>query len=245
MPTGKPNAPEYLHVEPGEQWQVGEAHRFACGDVVAGTDLDRLISGPRIDLLWSDPPWIDGQAKLYHGMSGLSDAELHPAQTILCAVVRPAQRRHLLAYVEVGLPTVEAFRATLEALGAVITGQWTITCYRREIALLAADWRPEPAEDHPDFRGLDDADAPRVAMVRRGSRGVVLDPCCGLGKTSRAAALAGWSSLNHDLVPDRVARAMESLSRLTGAEARLAAARGSGAPGDRRQAGQAASRAGQ
>ena len=218
-----PRKPRWLRVEPGEEWHVGR-HWFACGDVVGGAELSRLTSGPQIDLVYSDPPWIDGQAKLYFNQSGRDAGELHPALAILAAVVGPARERGLLAYVEVGLPTLDTFVTALAGLGAKLTGVWDdVYCYRRRIGLLAADFRPQPVEDHPDFGGLDDAETPLVAMQRRGLRGVVLDPCCGLGKTSRAAVLAGWSSLNHDLVPDRVARAAEAVSDMTGARPVVAA----------------------
>ena len=40
----------------GDLWQLGE-HRLLCGDSVSTTDLDKLICGDKIDMLFTDPPY--------------------------------------------------------------------------------------------------------------------------------------------------------------------------------------------
>ncbi len=41
---------------PGEVYRLGP-HRLLCGDATSVTDLEKLLEGEQVDLLWTDPPY--------------------------------------------------------------------------------------------------------------------------------------------------------------------------------------------
>jgi len=42
--------------KPGEVYELGP-HRLICGDATSVTDLEKLLAGDQVDLLWTDPPY--------------------------------------------------------------------------------------------------------------------------------------------------------------------------------------------
>ena len=195
-------------------------HLFACGDAEDGRELAALVEAGPPTLLYFDPPWNDALATRYRTMAGFDGPKGRRtrAADLLPRLLDPARRLGLLAYLESGLPSTEAVVAIAQGAGATITGQWRIYGWGRQLDLIAADFAAQPQGRHPDFTGIEDSTTPDMAFGFH-PRGVVLDPCCGLGFTSRAAARSGWVSLNHELNPRRMAQAVRSLSRAIGAQA--------------------------
>ena len=225
MPAGYPKlATRLTDVRYGDLWGVGQ-HRFVCGDAEDGVEMHRLTDGEHIDLVYSDPPWNNGDAKSWRTQSKRDGAVGRNvvATDVVPKILSVAQARGLLAYVESGLPTLDGFITMLRAMDATIVGQWetwTTVNKKRKNALIAADFGQHTVR-LPDFTGMGDGVTPGYAMRAWGHTGTVLDPCSGLGFTSRNAAESGWRSLNHELNPNRMARAMESLEDLTGQTAQL------------------------
>ncbi len=59
---------------PGEVYQLGP-HRLLCGDATSVTDLEKLLDGAKVDLLWTDPPYnVDYQGKTKRKLSIKNDA---------------------------------------------------------------------------------------------------------------------------------------------------------------------------
>ena len=50
------NPPEEPKAKPGDIYQLGR-HRLMCGDAINITDVEKLIAGERIDMLFTDPPY--------------------------------------------------------------------------------------------------------------------------------------------------------------------------------------------
>ena len=55
-PDAVPEPPDEAVTQPGDLWILGE-HRLLCGDSAKEADLDRLLDGAVIDLLYCDPPY--------------------------------------------------------------------------------------------------------------------------------------------------------------------------------------------
>ena len=51
-----PEAPAEPVTQPGDVWLLGK-HRVMCGDSTAITDVERLMDGNRVDLIFTDPPY--------------------------------------------------------------------------------------------------------------------------------------------------------------------------------------------
>ncbi|MBI2388655.1 MAG: DNA modification methylase [Deltaproteobacteria bacterium] len=59
-PIDPPSDPES---KPGEVYTLGP-HRLICGDATCVTDLDKLLGGEQVNLLWTDPPYnVDYEGK--------------------------------------------------------------------------------------------------------------------------------------------------------------------------------------
>ena len=51
-----PEAPEQPATRPGDVWLLGR-HRVMCGDSTAITDVDKLLAGAQVELVYTDPPY--------------------------------------------------------------------------------------------------------------------------------------------------------------------------------------------
>ncbi len=63
-----PEAPAEPVTKPGDVWLLGK-HRVMCGDSTAITDVERLMDGNRVDLIFTDPPYNVA----FNGRSGKHD----------------------------------------------------------------------------------------------------------------------------------------------------------------------------
>ena len=55
-PDAIPDAPEEPISKLGDLWLLGE-HRVLCGDSTVLTDVERLMDGALVDIVWTDPPY--------------------------------------------------------------------------------------------------------------------------------------------------------------------------------------------
>jgi len=203
----------------GDVWAVDTRagqHFFVCGDLEGGTPLFDVLKGNRPHLMYVDPPYNSGVARSYRTKAGV-DVRAVDIVELWSAALGPAAQYRILAYVETGVAQREALRRLGVEMGAVVSGDWDITYYRKKpAALLAIDFRLDPDEGHPDFAGMDDEHTP-LAALKYHQTGRVLDPCAGRGLTARAAFEAGWESVSHELSPFRLAEALKQFSLISGA----------------------------
>jgi hypothetical protein len=191
-------------VLPGTSWMCGR-HLFTCVSAFEVTTLGAIT------LVYSDPPWNQGNVNSFRTKAGLGRAEhtwldLYSHARALAGVAP--------CFLEGGVrqaPEVQAMLAGRVPFRHVIR-QWPITYYRRQRAVLHYTG-PDPGALDPS--GLDDDDTP-VYVLARFPAGTVGDPCAGRGLTSRAAEAAGWASVNTELHPARVSAALARLRAMTG-----------------------------
>jgi len=208
-----------IPVQPGDIWRVGE-HIFVCGDIEgdqASSPLSTLLKSHPPTLIYADPPWGSGLARSYRTKAGSDNGSGRAVDfpNLIRSLLLPAKTYKTVAYVENGVREERVLKETLIEMGATITGHWNTTYYKTKPAILyAADFRPVPQTDHPDFTGVDDEYTPLMAL-RHHPVGTVLDPCAGRGLTARTAQTLGWKSINHELSPYRMAEALDSIFRMT------------------------------
>jgi hypothetical protein len=186
-------------VQAGQTWQAGE-HLFVCGSMFG-------LPTPRPSLVYADPPWDQGLYKTFHTHAGLAQPS-RPWTDLYQRIV----------FLSAGAPCfIEGSTAQEQEAAAVLDGiggaecyaVWTIRSQFRRWCVLHYTGPPLPAE-LPDLTGMRD-DQTVAAVLGTYAPGLVLDPCCGLGITSRAAQAAGWRSVNYELHPRRMSRAMAQL----------------------------------
>jgi hypothetical protein len=185
-------------VEPGQVWRA-QGHLFLCGSMF------NLEPPERPTLVYADPPWDQGLYKSFHTHAGLA-APSHDWTDLY--------RR--IAELAAGAPCfIEGSHAQHETVASLLDGQgetyaaWPIeSAFKRGCVLHYCG--PTLPRHLPDLAGVPDYETPGLIMGAY-PPGIVLDPCCGLGFTSRAAKRGGWHSINFELHPRRMSRAMAQL----------------------------------
>jgi hypothetical protein len=190
-------------VEEGQQWRIGD-HLFICGSMF---DIE-LPAKPY--LVYSDPPWNQGNLASFHTKAGLPRPE-HTWLDVYRRIIELAA----------GAPCfMEGGRQQAPHIADICLGEpfyvmWPITYYRKHPAVL--HYCGPPLDPMVDLAGLDDDDTPgRVMAAYPPWEADVLDPCAGRGTTSRAAQAAGWPSVNIELHPRRISAALARLAAITG-----------------------------
>lgn len=196
----------------GQVWAVGN-HHFGCFDVVEDyAQVDAYVqqmAGGEVTLLYADPPWSDGQQNQFRTLNDLPPTP-YPWPEIFKSV---------LALVPYHVPRwIVGDRYSQEAVAelADTRQRWALPAFStpRVIGILHyAGYTPPPPG--PSYEGVKDQKLPERIMERY-PQGVVLDPCAGLGITSRCAERLGWQSVSSELSPHRVSVALRKMEKLTG-----------------------------
>lgn len=193
-------------------------HRLLAGATSAST-LASLMRGELADVLYSDPPWGEGNAKYWrtHARVPCPSApwlEVKSGLREALALVRPGAP----VWIEMGERWVDEIVTLLHVAGFDVSRHWT-TRYRSggellPCALLYSGPELPASFDPSDLRG---AALPRrclaASVLPRGSR--VLDPFCGKGYTARAAQVNGLRFRGLELNPHRLGYTEQWLRRMS------------------------------
>jgi hypothetical protein len=204
--TGGLNYP----VQPGEVWRA-DHHVIACGDLEAGDGLRLIDRFGAPDLVYSDPPWNDGNAGAFRSKAGIPrKVNFTEFLDQLLTVVRMARRD---VFLEMGIANTPHLMDLAELHGGEVVRRWPITYYRRHpCMLLHLRWQG-PAADVDGLAGMDDEDTPGAALkacMRPGD--VVMDPCTGRGLTAFTVATAGRTFHGLELSPWRMSCTLTRLA---------------------------------
>jgi hypothetical protein len=199
-------------VQPGDVWRAGP-HVIACGDLEAGDGL-RLIDRFGVpDVVYSDPPWNDGNAGAFRTKAAMPrKVDFTQFLRALLNVVRTARRD---VFLEMGLAKTPLLMDLIAQHGGQVMRCWSITYYRRHpCALLHLRWQGESAVVD-GLTGMDDDDTPAAALgaCLRASD-VVMDPCTGRGLTAFTVATAGRTFMGLELSPWRMSCTLTRLATL-------------------------------
>jgi hypothetical protein len=214
-------------VRHGDIWRVG-AHLFGCGDIEEGSVLAALLAlAAPLTLVYADPPWTSANATTYRAMSGRERARKADWRSVFARALTPARDRKLLCDTEMGWnPRGEAMRLA-RGMGAAcpwwepVKYPWTTS------VIFAADFRDPPGQPTAHITGAHgwQSDAqwltsghaePSAQALAAHAPGVVLDPCCGEGYTSRSAVTAGWTFVGHEITARRLWNGISRIAQLTG-----------------------------
>ena len=172
-------------------------HRMLCGDITEGA-VDVLMGDERAHVIYSDPPWGPGNQRYWHTMRERGAVPRTPWPDFLAAFCRACAKyrtSNTPVFVEMGLRWVDELDASMRAVGLPPQRRWAITYGPKKSALpnvlslfghssIEIDL-PSPPHGEPVTRAI------LGAVVRPGD--IVLDPCTGLGMTSRIThALGGY-----------------------------------------------------
>jgi hypothetical protein len=182
-----------------------EPHRVVVGDVMLGA-VAQCMAGDLADVVYSDPPWGEGNLRYWRTHAG--DATRPSWDAFVAAwtrAVADATKPGAPVFVEMGLQWADEFAAALERVGIVVSRRWTGQS-RSGARLLpnALLYAGAPLRADFDPSSLNARELPRACVAEVGDfRRVVLDPCCGKGFTARAAVAAGMIFRGVELNPKR------------------------------------------
>lgn len=197
-------------VTPGSIWAAGP-HRFVCADVLdahATGVLGRHV--PRVDALYTDPPWDDRVLREFHRRAGIPQTRTWQEFTAgLLAMCR--DRRPAWTILEVGQRGLAALTTEVSRHGGEVAWVVRATYGPRRVpcsALCVTFGGVGPPEQPPsDLHGSDCIRGIMRCIVGQGS--AYFDPCAGSLTYCRAALAAGAGAVyGCELIPDKLARGL-------------------------------------
>lgn len=208
-------------VRRGEVWKVGN-HTFVCSDLMNDSVFHDVLAthSPKPTLLYSDPPWSQGNLNAFQTKAGLP-AATYRWEALYQRIAAIAAKFGVPLYIEAshkdsrdGAKVPETIKAAGKA-----TSYWPIFYYRdKPCGLFYAGPTPPPPGLNRILPNLDDEYTPLEVMKAYGPNGVVIDPCDGIGTTPLRAQQAGWGSVTNELHPNRMSVALVTLAKETKTE---------------------------
>lgn len=206
------------------------AHRVRHGDVTDPTMADELLQGESAHILYSDPPWGDGNIKFWATMNKKMTGETvepAPLDRFLSAVFDYAEE-HVTDYMLIEYGVRWADEVVRRGENAGFTHVDTIDIlYRGGGKLLplhlhtfsrAAAYPEGYAEAVQGAYGypctkLALAPVIQALQARQGAEVVVTDPCCGMGYTAQVCVDTGASFRGNELNRARLQKTIDRLSK--------------------------------
>lgn len=180
------------------------SYRVQVGDIQNGSPIDLLMRGEKADIVYSDPPW--GQGNLTYWRTHNGERERVSWVDFIgtfCAAVVAHAKPGAHVFVEMGERWVDEMAAIFEALGLPESQRWR--CFYSNPKLPNVLWYSGPGTT------ANPSGMSGVAMTAHVLRSVatvgalVLDPCCGKGMTGRTAMRLGMRFAGNELNPKRLA----------------------------------------
>jgi len=209
----------------GDVWRVG-GHVYLCSDLMDQNPdecatWNNLVTGvfsgvPRPTLVYTDPPWGQGLANGFRTKAGLDRAS-YDWTDIYKTIANASRLLGIGAWFEG--PAIEKPDG-LKIPGILMQGPG----YRKYHRLTYMGGKPSglfyasPTWPAPEFELTDNSGFAAVGEVlAHYEPGVLLDPCAGLGGIPLTGELLGWMSVNNELNPKRMGRALARMADATGA----------------------------
>ena len=198
-------------------------HRVRCGNLLDG--IDDLMSGDIADLIYSDPPWGDGNLKYWETMrmkmTGSTERRDNPLDKFfdaLFSVIKKYARNVVL--IEYGKKW-ESQLIDLATTAGLQHHKTIETLYKSGSKMLPMHLHvfskhgliiPEDFENMVHHtHGWDTILNATKAFSVQG--GILLDPCCGLGYSARVAMTHGMRFRGNELNPVRLAKTIGHIER--------------------------------
>lgn len=209
-----------IEVYPGDVFTAG-SHRFLCGDLEKDDCWDMLDIPQKIYMVYSDPPWNPGNARMWRTVSQLDDDPVKGTRGRMVdwdhfvdrfwAHVNHANPTHI--FVEMGVKqTPEYIKMVGVPRFPDLQYEWNVfyASVRPNKLLYFSNvggftGNPEGMKNEPMTRHVFEH------IAKEGE--VVFDPCIGLGMTARMAHCFGMICYGIELNPARLARTLGWLSK--------------------------------
>lgn len=195
-------------------------HRVRNGDVTKG--IEDLMGGDRADVMYSDPPWGEGNIKYWATMNKKMTGNVNepaPLDVFLSSIFDIAKRyvsRYLL--IEYGVRWRDDINTRAVAAGftprAVVEIFYSSQHLPLDLHVFTKGSQPLPQNYTHAIAGtsgyatLKAALGPLAPLLAAGGgrAPIILDPCCGMGFTAQAAIDYGFAFRGNELNSARLAK---------------------------------------
>lgn len=204
-----------IEVHPGDIFTAGH-HKFLCGDIEKDDCAELLGVPQKIYMVYSDPPWNPGNAKMWRTLANLDGntgkkVEWRHFVNRFCERILYADPTHV--FIEMGVKQTPDYINIAFANGLMpLCGIWNVfysythpnrLLYFSEVGGFTGN--PEGLKNEPMTRHVFEH------IVKPGE--VVFDPCVGLGMTARMAHRFGMVCYGIELNPRRLEKTLMWLSK--------------------------------
>lgn len=202
-------------------------HAVQHGDVMLGIDV--LMAGEKADLMYTDPPWGDGNLRYWTTMNRkMTGEEFEPARLdAFLSNLFDIAKRYVNGFllVEYGVRWADEIQARGAVAGFLLSGLIT-TCYRSggklmpmHLHLFRSPGFTFPygyagaVEGTSGYATLQAAVPPlaRLLKARKPDPVILLDPCCGMGYSAQAAVDNGLAFRGNEFNAARLAKTIKRL----------------------------------
>jgi hypothetical protein len=181
--------------------------------------VDAMLSGERASVLYSDPPWGDGNLKYWATMNRKMTGKMHRPLTYAALVSRIVSLIEKYVDGHVFIETGPKWEAeTVEALGGSLHGARVYRLkYRSGSKLLSNVLIYGVTDKRHSLMTFDPSEmcgpeVPRRCIASVASPGgIVLDPCCGMGYSAKAAVAAGMRFRGNEFNAKRLQKTVDFL----------------------------------
>lgn len=207
---------EQFPVARGDVWSAGP-HRLACLDLTRDFSLFKRFWTSTPKLMYSDPPWNDGNVSSFYTKAGQAKGTSH-SELLNKLLPIPASLR-IPGWMEASVYRTLTTERLIATHGGAVQEVFEITYHRRFPSLLyQITWGPQWSAP-PGLAGSDDMDTPSLVIghaVRMGYLApgdAVVDPCVGVqGLTALACDQAGLVCFGSELSTYRMSAVLSALA---------------------------------
>lgn len=197
-------------------------HVVRCGDIY--DDLDELFEGQKVDIMYSDPPWGEGNLKFWqtmnHKMTGAEKKEVDLNSFInrVCDVAANYVKKGGLVFIEYGCKWNDSFIEVAGQHGLKLAGKTEMLYGNPKRPLMLniftnGDSDFVASKEYLDGiyhkHGFASLEAALGPVAEKGMK--ILDPCCGLGYTAKFAVKHGLTFYGNELNAKRLESTIERL----------------------------------
>jgi hypothetical protein len=186
--------------------------------------LDQMLAGERVSVLYSDPPWGDGNLAYWATMNKKMTGEV--VKPIRYSTLMERIRGLIARYVSGHVFIETGVRWEQETIDALAGAVYNVRSYRTVYksgsnmlpnVILVGTTSPSIPRSPIDPSGMSGVALP-TACVRSVAvpGGILLDPCCGMGYSARAAVAAGMVFRGNELNAKRLAKTVRFLEGAVG-----------------------------
>ena len=179
-------------------------HRITMHDIMTN-NLDDLFTGEKADILYSDPPWGEGNLKYWRTFNGQKG---HPVNWIeFIKRVKYLCDRHVTGscFIETGVK----FEKDIITIFGEPQGRYEIIYSNKNLPNILLGWGEQPKLSPHGKKGFD-VPFTVISSLPTKPRSV-FDCCIGLGMTAKVAKKLGIICYANELNPKRAERTMKIL----------------------------------